>query len=59
MKIRETKTNTLPPQGVSGYQPVETWERVRELADGETLPAGAEEVPKTTPVTDWVLKETK
>lgn len=49
MKIKETRH--LPGAGFGGPSRTET--RVRELAEGETKPPDAEEVPDNTPVADW------
>jgi hypothetical protein len=47
MKILE-QVNT----GGFGH-PAKIQERVRELADGETVPVGARPVPDATPLQDW------
>lgn len=50
MKIRETNTTTA---GGLGRERTITIVRVRELSEGEDIPAGAEKVPDKTEVHDW------
>ena len=47
MKIKETKISS----GMAGSG--KTLYRIRVLDVGETVPAGAIEVPEETPVSDW------
>jgi hypothetical protein len=56
MKIKEIKTTKV--SGFGGMLgPEITQSRVRELAEGEPLPAGAVEVDDDTPATDWKEEE--
>jgi len=50
MKVREKSTTTA---GGLGRERNITIVRVRELGEGEEIPAGAEKVPDKTEVHDW------
>jgi hypothetical protein len=51
MKIKETRTNDAGGKG----RRIET--TVRELTEGDPIPAQAEAVPDETPVHDWKEEE--
>lgn len=56
MRIKETRTST--PRGFGGDvgSPV-TETRVRDLAEGETMPEGAVEAPDKTPTSEWSVQQ--